>query len=171
MLIGVLIGVLFISTVGQAAPQKMLTINPLGFLFGVVSGEYEFEIMEQTTLGLQGMYWKPNLGHGYDLTTTGIAIGMRNYPGGQALQGFYIGGYGAAVWLRGTYLGDTASATITGSVATLGYKWLVSEGLAFDFGVNAGVPFSTRVTAGGMSETTVSGALGTSLTLAIGFAW
>ena len=53
----------------QGAPNNAVTVNPIGLLVGVLSGEYESQTSPGSTLGIRGALRQPALGPEYDDVT------------------------------------------------------------------------------------------------------
>lgn len=49
--------------------NNAVTVNPIGLLVGVLSGEYESQTSPGSTLGIRGALWQPALGPEYDDVT------------------------------------------------------------------------------------------------------
>jgi hypothetical protein len=161
----------------QEAPTKALTVNPLGLILGIVSAEYEVETSPGTTMGLQGLYWNPDLGWDLDLSAIGGAIGFRKYATGQTLKGLYYGAYASFASVSGiaydswTKTWESARASVIGLFGVGGIKWLGSSGFVGDLGVSLGLPLVTTISSGNLSQTDIAGVMSTSISFSIGYAW
>lgn len=166
----VVLGLLLVATTGAMA-RSTITINPLGFSYGVFSVEYETEMGRgPTTLGVPVMYWSAE-GTDYELTAMGLGAGVRYYFDGRAHDGFYVGGYGSWARLNGSSDGTDFTGNAFGLSGVAGYKFLVGDGFVIDVGAGVGFPISTTVSSGGVSDSQVGGVFGTSFSLALGLAF
>ena len=160
----------------QGAPNNAVTVNPIGLLVGVLSGEYESQTSPGSTLGIRGALWQPALGPEYDVTLLGAGIGFRKYASGRAFDGFYYGAYGSFALLSGRYYDswdgwEDVSASTLGVSGVAGFKWLSQNGFVTDLGVAVTLPILITVSAGGLTQTDVAGLLGAGLTFSVGYAW
>lgn len=161
--------VMLLSSAAYAS--STVTVNPIGILFGIMSAEYETALSPSTTIGIEGLYWKPSLGSDFELSALGLGGGMRKYLRGRAHEGFYLGGYLSYASLTGTYKDDSASVQVIGVSGRAGFKSVYNSGFVLDLGVGIGTPISTSISSGDFSESDVSGALGTSFSIGLGYAW
>src|SRR5690606_39949427 len=73
--------------------KSTVTVNPLGFLVGAFSVEYETEIGRgPITLGVPVFYWSVDT-QDLKLTATAFGGGVRYYLEGVPHEGFYVGAY------------------------------------------------------------------------------
>ena len=117
----------------QEAPRQVLSINPIGAVFGVYMGEFERVVRPNTTAGVSATYWNSDLQDGEDASAVAsyltVDAKLRYYPGASQLEGFSIGGSVGYTGLSGEL--TTVEGEAKGDVNTLGagveldYNWLL----------------------------------------------
>lgn len=117
----------------QDAPRQVLSINPIGAVFGVYMGEFERAIVPSTSVGVSGTYWNADLedDEGSSAVASYVTLDakLRYYPGSSPLEGFSIGGSVGYTGLSGEL--TTVDGEEKGSVNTVGagveldYNWLL----------------------------------------------
>lgn len=117
----------------QEAPRQVLSINPIGAVFGVYMGEFERVVRPNTTAGVSATYWNGDLQDGQDAGAVAsyltVDAKLRYYPGATQLKGFSIGGSVGYTGLSGELTTEEGEAR--GEVNTLGagveldYNWLL----------------------------------------------
>lgn len=117
--------------------RQVITVNPLGIVFGGLSGDYERRIAPARTVGVGGSYYALD-GFSY----SALEAKYRWYPNGTALRGFSLGAIGGFV--RGAGSDDDCTGVCTdesATAATLGinldYQWLL--GARRNFAVATGI--------------------------------
>lgn len=164
------LAIVLLASVGASA-QSAVVVNPLGFVFGVLSGEYESARSSDTTLAISGLYWSPELGVDFDITALGAGVGIKKYLQGELFNGVYLSGGVVGALLTGKYQGDKASGVSIGANASAGMKWLFDGGFLIDLGLGVTLPLVTFVTDGDISGSDVGGAMGTAISFGLGYAW
>nr|MBO2477445.1 hypothetical protein [Bacillota bacterium] len=157
-----------------AAPAVMarstVTISPLGFMLGVLSGEFETEIgQDALTFGVPVMYWSVESAS-FELTAFGTGAGVRYYIDRVPLEGFYVGGYVAYAGLRGNDGGTEFSGSALGITGVAGYKFVLNDRFVIDVGAGVGFPIAVNVSVGGVTESEIGGPFGTSFSVGLGIA-
>lgn len=148
--------------------KSTLTLNPLGFLVGPYSLEYETEVGGgPLTLGVPLYAWSVKE---TDLTFQGSAfgVGLRYYFDGTPHEGFYVGAYASWANLRGTSSGTDLRAGAFGFTGVTGYKWSVGSDYVVDLAVGVGSATSVKASSGGVAKSKVGGPYGTSFSLGVG---
>lgn len=116
----------------QEAPRQVLSLNPLGAVFGVYMGEFERAVTSNTSAGLSATYWSGDLAdNGSSVVADYLTVDarLRYYPGASRLEGFSIGGSLGYTGLSGEL--TTVDGQEKGSVNTVGagveldYNWLL----------------------------------------------
>jgi Protein of unknown function (DUF3575) len=116
----------------QEAPRQVLSINPLGAVFGVYMGEFERALHPSATAGVSTTYWTGDFTDGEDQAVASyltVDARLRYYPGARPLEGFSIGGSVGYTGLSGSL--TTVEGEQKGSVNTVGagveldYNWLL----------------------------------------------
>lgn len=120
------------AAAAQSAPRQVLSINPVGAVFGVYMGEFERSITPNATAGLSATYWDTGFTDSEssgELSYTTVDARLRYYPGAARLEGFSIGGSVGYTGLSGSL--TTVDGRETGHVSTVGagvsldYNWLL----------------------------------------------
>lgn len=167
LVIAVVLALLLAAAPGVMA-KSAVTINPLGFLLGVFSAEYETEIGQGAlTLSVPVTYWAVDSGS-FEFTASAVGAGVRYYIDGVPLEGFYAGGYASFATLRGNDGGTDFSGRALGVTGVAGYKFLLNDRFVIDVSAGIGFPIAVSVTAGGVTESEVGGPFGTTFSLAVG---
>ncbi len=157
----------------HAQPKQVLTVNPLGLLFGAYALNYESATGAGQSYVISGTYISLKV-EDWTLSGLGVAGGLRLYPGGAAPRGFYYGPVLSAASMSATYSDPTDAQEYTGrgtvfsAAAILGYQWISNGGFAIDLNANLGYGFG-QVTAGTYAAPVVG--VVASMGLAIGYAW
>lgn len=121
----------------EAGPTQVISVNPIGLLFEVLSAEYERTFSPSSTLGAAVTLFSPD-----EFTYFSAEGKYRYYPQGRPLQGFSFGG-GAGFTLVSSDYEDTCaecedeSATALSISIGLDYQWLL--GANERFAVAAGI--------------------------------
>lgn len=166
----VLLALLLVAAPGAMA-KSTVTVNPLGFLVGTFSVEYETEIGRgPITLGVPVFYWSVDT-EDLKLTATAFGGGVRYYLEGVPHEGFYVGAYAVYASVSGKSGSANARATALGLTGAAGYKFTVRDNFVVDIGVGVGFPVSTNVTEGDIKESQLGGAMGTSFSVGLGMAF
>ena len=153
----VLLALLLVAAPGAMA-KSTVTVNPLGFLVGAFSVEYETEIGRgPITLGVPVFYWSVDT-EDLKLTATAFGGGVRYYLEGVPHEGFYVGAYAVYASVSGKSGSANARATALGLTGAAGYKFTVRDNFVVDIGVGVGFPVSTNVTEGDIKESQLGGA-------------
>ncbi|HEX2211615.1 MAG TPA: DUF3575 domain-containing protein [Longimicrobium sp.] len=120
------------AAAAQESPRQVLSINPIGAVFGVYMGEFERSVGRHTSVGVAGTYWDTGFTDSEssgELSYTTVDARLRYYPGESRLQGFSIGGSLGYTGLSGEL--TTVDGEDTGRLNTLGagieldYNWLL----------------------------------------------
>lgn len=117
---------------------QVVSGNPLGLAFGVLSGEYEKKFRTNTTIGAAASFYAPE-----DWSYLSAEGKYRYYPQGVALKGFSIGGTGGFTRIASRISDDVrdycgsfgedcsdvedGSATALTIGVELDYQWLLGE--------------------------------------------
>lgn len=118
----------------QEAPRQVLSINPIGAVFGVYMGEFERSVTPNATAGVSGTYWRSDFTDEEEdatavATYVTVDAKLRYYPGASRLEGFSIGGSLGYTGLSGELV--TVEGEEKGRVNTVGagveldYNWLL----------------------------------------------
>jgi hypothetical protein len=116
----------------QEAPRQVLTINPVGTVFGVYMGEFERSVSPHASVGVSGTYWDSGFTDSEasgEVSYTTVDARLRYYPGESRLQGFSVGGSLGYTGLSGSL--TTVDGREAGHVSTVGagvsldYNWLL----------------------------------------------
>lgn len=87
-------------------PQNVISINPLGVVFQVISAEYERAVSPQVSVALAGTYWGSSQdddeGDELDVDYTSADLKLRYYPT-EVLRGFSLGALGGVSRVGGEY--------------------------------------------------------------------
>lgn len=116
-------------TAPSSGNKQVVSANPFLTMFEWFNLEYSRRHTESTTWGASASRF------GIDGVSYGNVTALyRYYPGGKALNGFYIGGRGGVhrVGVEG------ASASAFGAGFELGYDWLLGRRKNFAVGIGAG---------------------------------
>jgi len=116
--------------------QRLISMNPFGYLFEWYNMEYEQKVGPSTTLGFTGSVARPD-----DATFGGANAIFRFYPQGTAFKGLYIGGRTGVY-----YLNDVDDdGTVIGAGLEIGYTWLMGAQKNWYLGLGLGL---TRIFGG-----------------------
>jgi len=153
----VLLGLAFLVLGGTAQPvaaqptaiepdgshQRLVSVNPFGYVFEWYNVEYEQTVASGTTLGFTGSVARPG-----DATFGGANALLRFYPQGAAFKGVYIGGR------TGVYhLNDADDdGTVYGAGLEIGYTWLMGARKNWYLGLGGGL---MRIFGGDLDGSTV----------------
>jgi hypothetical protein len=113
------------------APRQVLSINPVGAVFGVYMGEFERAVSPHASVGVAGTYWDTGFTESESsgaLSYTTVDARLRYYPGAR-LESFSVGGSLGYTGLSGSL--TTVDGEATGRLNTVGagvsldYNWLL----------------------------------------------
>jgi hypothetical protein len=147
LVIGVLFAMNFTVAAKDSSPgkeiQKIVSINPLGYLFGVINLDYEKVKNNKRTFIIGGTYLTFN-SSSWNVSGIGGRVGMQIYKEGNAPHGFYYGPTGSIAYVTAEYTdpyGMTSSSKGTAfSVGgRAGYQWISKENITFN--INVGVNY------------------------------
>lgn len=166
----VVLVVLALSGVAAAATSSV-TINPVGFAFGIFNGQYEKMIDERSSfvagasfLGLNNGYWK--------IGAFSLDGGQRTYLNGTAPEGFFLEGKGGVEFVSATYDDGWSSSSGSGTVftgtASAGYKWIGNGGFTTEIAAGGSAAFGS-VRAG--SQTAPVAGFSPVLAVNFGYSW
>lgn len=144
------LGIAFAASAAAAqapvAPKQAISINPLGVVFRVYSGELERSVAPGLTLGAASSYW--GAGADFDDDASGDVSylsfdgKLRYYPGGTSLQGFSLGGSLGYTALSGSLTDadgrSTGRANSLSAGVALDYNWLLGDSKRFLVGTGIG---------------------------------
>lgn len=168
----VLVALLVLSLSDAAlAAGSSITINPVGFAFGIFNGQYEQALDERSSLvagasflGLNSGYWK--------ISAFGVNGGQRTYLNGTAPEGFFLEGKGGVSFVSATYDDGWSSSSGSGTTftgtASAGYKWIGNGGFTTEIAAGASAAFGS-VRAG--SETAPVAGFSPVLAVNLGYSW
>lgn len=114
------------------APRQVLSINPVGAVFGVYMGEFERALSPNASVGVAGTYWDAGFTDSEssgELSYMTVDARLRYYPGAERLEGFSVGGSLGYTGLTGSL--TTVDGEGTGRLDTVGagvsldYNWLL----------------------------------------------
>jgi hypothetical protein len=153
------------------ATTSSVTINPVGFAFGVFNGQYERVtddrtsfLVEAALLSMDSGYWK--------VSAFGFGAGRRTYVNGRAPEGFFLAGSGGISFVSATYddgwSRSSGSGTSFTASATAGYKWLGDGGFTTEVAAGISAMFG-RVQAGG--RTAPIAGFSPVLAVNVGYSW
>ncbi len=120
--------------------DQVVTVNPLGIMFGLVSGEWERPRTETTSIGVAASFYSASSLSNY----LSAEAKYRFYPQGRAMHGFSIGGAGgitAVTQSCGQFSGFGCEANnLYGLTIGLGldYQWFMGEVDRFAVAVGLG---------------------------------
>lgn len=125
-------------------PKNTLTISPLSLVFGTLSFEYERKLGSHASLFVGPELLMPfgvlrGLDEGESLYALEMRMGVRLFPFGNALEGFYVAFDVNAGWARGTADDLTATGTSGALGAAFGAQWQVDDVFAVGFDVGGGL--------------------------------
>lgn len=141
----------FAQEAGTRVPvdhKQVLATNPIGDVLGWFNLEYNRKINESVTFELSGST--------FDFFDDGarvnrLSTGVRFYPQGAALTGFFVGGKVGLFHYDEDYdfdqADDSGKAYLFG--AEVGYEWLVGKNRNFHVGIGAG---GTRLFGGDVED-------------------
>jgi hypothetical protein len=141
-----------------AAPRSMMiSVNPLGLVFGAISAELDRSLSRTSGMALSGSYFSPS-----GFTYASFDAKYKFQPSGNGMAGFYIGptagmthvGVDASELVDCTQdCAESANAITAG--LELGYQWLIGRESNFGIGTGIGAKklFFVGETAGGASGT------------------
>jgi hypothetical protein len=117
-------------------PTQVIKLNPLGFLIGYYSIEYEKATGDHSSFIIGGGYW-----NGFGTSTAGLAAangGLNFYlsKDRNAPRGVYVGPRVGAVFSTAKGSGSSSGFLYTAG-ASFGYQIVGKSGFAADFGVGA----------------------------------
>jgi hypothetical protein len=119
------------AAAAREAPRQVLSLNPVGAVFGVYMGEFERAVTSHASLGVAGTYWDTGYADSEssgELSYSTIDARLRYYPGTR-LEGFSVGGSLGYTGLSGSM--TTVDGEATGRLNTVGagvsldYNWLL----------------------------------------------
>lgn len=130
----------------HTSPRQALTIQPVQFLLGFYSAEYERAVSTATTVGVGANYFEGFFGSsdaGDDPKYFSTELKVRYYPGERPLQGFSFGVSGGYVNVQpwDLFCFDSCNRTHrTGASAgfLLDYGWLLGRNERFAVALGAG---------------------------------
>ncbi len=139
---------------GAAAPSFAVSLNPLGLLFGIISGSFEFRLMDNLSVYIPAAYYNsdislifPTSGF-YNATYLGVEGHVRYYlldktfqMNSTALDGLWLGGGGGVQIWSFTWSGTTYPSTIIMISALAGFKYTFGQGQGFYLEPMAGYSF------------------------------
>jgi hypothetical protein len=132
-------------------PKNVFSINPLGVVFEVFSGEYERAVSQQVSLALAGTHWGFTTDDDFEdeaeVSYTSADFKVRFYPN-QVLRGFSIGALGGLTRLGGEFRDDCESdlpdcsngesETVGSAGVELDWAWRMGARERFYLGVGVG---------------------------------
>lgn len=161
-----------VGSMPALAEEKAITINPLGFAFGLYNAEYETKTSEDMSLTFSGLYWAVDFDASFSMSMLGVEVGIKKYLRGQALEGFYIGGSGMAGYANVTDGTDSGTATVLGASGFAGYKFVTGGGFVVDVRAGISKPLYTAASSTtGSDDEFAGGPFGTSIGVNLGYAW
>lgn len=149
------------------AQSNVVTINPLGFIFGVYNASYETAVSNSASVQVEGQYLSWDLGFG-EVSGVGVGASLRYYPGQLAPHGFYVGPGATVAFVSATsedlWTGETTTetATVFGAYGTAGYQWIGGGGFAVNLAANVTMMFGGLEGPSGISP---------GLSFGIGYGW
>lgn len=105
-----------------------VAVNPIGLLFGLVIGEFDYGLNDRLSLNVNGSYWDLDV-LVYETTAWGLGIGAQYFPAelgesGPLYQGFYV--YPSlqvvSVTVDEPLLGEASWVSVAPQ-AVVGYQW------------------------------------------------
>lgn len=120
-------------------PKQVLSVQPLGAVFGVFAGEYERAAGASVTWGIGATYWGSGFSGG-GARYTSAEFKLRAYPNGVALNGFSVGGAVGYTSISGNGNSYSSASTIGGPTfgVLLEYQWLLGPKKEWTFALGAG---------------------------------
>ncbi|MFN0063286.1 MAG: hypothetical protein ACKVPX_12340 [Myxococcaceae bacterium] len=123
------------------APSHLIAINPLQLLFGKVSLEYEQGLGRHVSLLFtpSALVFPGLIAPSIDnLQAYGLQVGLHIFPGGNALNGFWMGPEVYAAYAVASNGGLRATGYQTAVQGALGYTFIIGYHLGLSLGVGAG---------------------------------
>lgn len=120
-------------------PTQILSINPVGAIFGMIEGEYEDAYKKTSSLVIDGFFWNEKADD-WKWLAIGAGGGYRKYFTSQAIfkGGFY--GFGVNfLSISAKYIEEEGSSFFIIPKGEIGYRWLLGEKKSFSISVGAGV--------------------------------
>ena len=117
-------------------------VNPLGFLLGIYSANFDIGVTDALTIGPFGSFVSTSRAgvSGVSVAGGGGGIGAMYYFNGQRLtSGLYVSpsvGY-ISVSASDNYSSTNATASGISAAATLGYQWVTDSGFNYQIGLGA----------------------------------
>lgn len=162
-----------------ASQKNVVTVNPLGLIFGLWNARYERALGDSAGIGLGLNYW------GFGLTDWKYSI-----LGGQLDYNFYLEKHALTGWFVGPHLGiqvasisykwinlitleetnDTASSVFVNIGGQGGYRWIWNGGFTLALSGSLGYNAGSSVTIGGVTSTGFGG-IGFGAAADIGYAF
>lgn len=132
----VMVGIITSLNIANAEekPEQIISVNPLGLVFGITNVEYEKVFKDNTTWALRGLYWGQETGD-WSWSAIGAGGSYRKYFSPNTNPKVFTGGFwGAGVDFLNISadlesFGDTesGSAFFFGPKGEIGYKWLLGQ--------------------------------------------
>jgi hypothetical protein len=123
--------------------QRLISMNPFGYVFEWYNIEYEQRVGSSTTLGFTGSFATPS-----NATFGGANALFRFYPQGMAFKGLYVGGRTGVYYLND--MND--NGTVFGAGLEIGYTWLMGARKNWYLGLGLGL---TRIFGGDLDGSAV----------------
>jgi len=162
ILFGLLMVIIFFSSSILFAEEKgVLSLNPLGLVFGIFNAEYDRKLDSGTSIAGRGLYWGLAVGD-WKWSAFGAGVSYRIYSKKEAMKGL---AYGPAVdillmsaeyktteldlttwtWKEKTEKGNSTFITLSGEVI---YRWVFKSQITIDLGTGLGYTIGTLELAG-----------------------
>jgi len=114
---------------GKRPPARFgVSVNPIGLLFGLFIGEFDYGLSDRMSLNINGTYWNTSL-LGFKTTAVGAGAGVQYFPmevakSGPLYQGFFV--YPSLQFLSVSVGADgisDASYVAVAPEAIVGWQW------------------------------------------------
>lgn len=123
----------------EERPTQILSVNPVGIIFGMVNGEYERIFKDKSSFLLRGAYSGNKIGD-WKWSAMGIGGGYRKYFTSQAMLKGGFWGFGVDFSnTSAEYLRIKASSFWIVPGGEIGYRWLLGGNENFSVSVNGGL--------------------------------
>lgn len=167
----VLVCLLVVAPLAQAAGTKVISVYPTSFLAGVIAGEYEWATDIDRSYAIQVSALGAST---TDVSVSGLAGGLslRKYVEGTALDGLYLGGAATVAYVNAKDAYESASAAVVALGGRAGYKLTLGASLVLDLAATVTVPVFASASIGDESGSAFGiGQLGAGFSVGLGYKW
>ncbi len=151
------VGLVFLLTVPAFSGSKIISVNPVGIIFGVPNVMVENIKPSGLNPVLGGSLYIYSSG-GWSTFGLGLTAGVRKYlQAGKSGEGLYAGGYGSLGILSAKYGSETTNSLLFSVTGAIGYKAIFNDKYVVGLEAGLSIYLNSGITIGGASLGAYSG--------------